>query len=89
MSTTRPHGSIAAAQKLANAARPAPRPTLDPRIAPPRPEPRNPAEDSAVTALMLTRCPARHHAEHLIPATSTICLRCGTDARTLTRKATP
>ncbi|WP_024357812.1 hypothetical protein [Leucobacter chironomi] len=83
MPTTRPYGSIAAAHKLANAA------ARRARLNPPRPAPRTPDEDTAVATLMTTRCHARHHAEHLIPATSTICLRCGTDARSLTHQETP
>lgn len=61
---------------------PAPKPPkFDPASVPPKPPPRSPEEDDAVAALMLAaRCPARHDAEHLIPATSTICLRCGADA---------
>lgn len=53
---------------------------------PPRPRPRTPAEDTAVQAFeACTPCPRDPlDGLHLIPATATICLRCGTDAMTPT-----
>ena len=61
-------------------------PRYDRSTEPPKPPPRSAEDDAAVAALHAI--PADH--PHLIPATSTICLRCGTDARTATPQgATP
>ncbi|WP_449279637.1 hypothetical protein [Leucobacter sp. GX0328] len=46
---------------------------------PPRPRPRTLVEDLAVADLDKTQCP-KSGGLHLIPATATVCLRCGTDA---------
>lgn len=59
----------------------------DPRINPPRPRPRTQLEEIAVAQFNATPCTNRTTSKnHLIPATTTICLTCGTDARTITRQ---
>lgn len=61
----------------------------DPRYERPRPRPRTPAEQLAVEQLMTTGCRnPRGPAPHLIPATSTICLRCCADANDFNRLET-
>lgn len=45
---------------------------------PPRPRPRTLVEDLAVAELDKTEC--KRGTIHLIPATATICIKCGADA---------
>lgn len=65
---------------------PAPRvPRYDPAQQPPTPKPRSAEADAAVAAFLAI--PADH--KHMIPATSTVCLKCATDALTTTERNTP
>ena len=71
------------AQKVAHAAHQMTTHAHDPRRNPPRPRPRTENEHNAVTRLEQHRCLAAPDRGHLIPSTSTVCLRCGIDANTL------
>lgn len=64
-------------------------PRFDPRTVPAEPKPRTPEDDAAVERFEAIHvCRAHPSQLHMIPATSTICIRCGIDARHPNQEAT-